>query len=73
MDDIDYIIQGTLDLTSWNVSLAAVTPALNNGLPALSDLDGDGNPDWDYHTFRFLDPSGPINNSFDRIKINSTP
>ncbi|MEN8681500.1 MAG: hypothetical protein ABF391_15760, partial [Akkermansiaceae bacterium] len=69
IDDVTYEIQGTLDLSSWNVELAEVTPALSAGLPVLADLDGDGNPDWEYHTFRFTNPAAPLDDSFMRIKI----
>lgn len=73
IDGVTYAIQGTNDLNSWDVELASVTPALADNLPALGDLDGDGNPDWEYHTFRFVEPATPNDNSFSRIKISPTP
>jgi hypothetical protein len=69
IDDVTCEIQGTLDLSSWNVELAEVTPALSAGLPVLADLDGDGNPAWEYHTFRFTNPAAPPDDSFMRFKI----
>ena len=67
IDGLTYDIQGTLDLSSWNIGLAEVTPALSTGLPGLADLDGDGNPDWEYHTFRF--ENLPLTGGYFRVKI----
>ncbi|MCK5676826.1 MAG: hypothetical protein KAH99_07420, partial [Verrucomicrobia bacterium] len=53
IDGIVYTIQGVDDLQLPQVLVVLeLIPALDANLPALSDIAGDGTPDWEYRTFR---------------------
>ena len=59
IDGLIYTIQGsaTLDPDSWTLVITEITnpadvAAIQAGLPALSDINGDSVADWTYRTFR---------------------
>ena len=58
IDGLIYTIQGsaTLDADSWTLGVSEITgadaTAIQAGLPALSDINGDSVADWTYRTFR---------------------
>jgi len=59
IDGLIYTIQGsaTLDPDSWTLVITEITnpadvAAIQAGLPALSDINGDSAADWTYRTFR---------------------
>ena len=62
INGVIYTIQGsaTLGAASWILPVSelpnlADIAAIQAGLPALSDINGDGTPDWTYRCFRTLD------------------
>ena len=78
IDGVSYTIQGTDDLIAWDVVVTEVAAgaerdAIQAGLPALSDIDGDTNPDWEYRTFRTPDTISADPVDFIRAKVESAP
>jgi hypothetical protein len=51
IDGITYTLQGSANLTSWDEPVYESPTAEADGLPPLRDIDGDGNPDWEYRNF----------------------
>ncbi len=49
IDGITYSIQGSANLQAWTESVSELP--IGTALPPLRDIDGDGTPDWEYHTF----------------------
>ncbi|MEO0452767.1 MAG: choice-of-anchor Q domain-containing protein [Verrucomicrobiota bacterium] len=57
VDGILYSIIGSDDLANpTDLEVVEAESVLDDGLPALRDLDGDGNADWEYRTFRLSSP-----------------
>ena len=67
IDGIMYQIQGSTNLNDWSASVTEVTPAQSAGLPALRDIDGDTNPDWEYRTFTLKNDS--LSGGFIRVGV----
>ena len=56
--DIRYSIRGSFDLQTWNERVFIGT-GIPSGLPALRDIDGDGEPDWEYRRFILYPGTSP--------------
>lgn len=68
-DGITYTIRANEDLTAADTLAVEVTPALDAGLPPLSNLDGSGDTEYEYHTFRLPDPINTRPKGFLWIKV----
>lgn len=67
VDELDYAIEGSANLATFNLNVTEVTPALSSGLPTLS---GAG---WEYRSFRLATPVTSAAAAFLRAKVTSTP
>jgi autotransporter-associated beta strand protein len=67
VDKLDYAIEGSANLATFNLTVTEVTPALSSGLPALSG------PGWEYRSFRLATPVTSASAAFLRAKVTSTP
>jgi hypothetical protein len=77
IDGIYYRVEGSLDLGTFANVIGEVTgpdaTAIQGGLPALSDINGDTFADWTYRTFRAPDTVPAVPRTFLRAKAGETP
>ncbi len=77
IDGIYYRVEGSLDLGTFANVIGEVTgpdaTAIQAGLPALSDINGDTFADWTYRTFRAPDTVTTVPRTFLRAKASETP
>ena len=71
IDGMNYQVQGSFNLTNWSETVTEITPAQSAGLPPLSDIDGDSNPDWEYRTFTL--ENDPLSGGFIRVGVEEAP
>ena len=77
IDNLIYTIQGSDQLSAWGLDIDEVTggdaATIQTGLPPLSDIDGNTNPDWTYRTFRTPGAITADPADFIRAKVETTP
>ncbi len=75
IDGVIYTILGDSDLGApfGDMSVEEVTPALTSGLPALDDLDDIPGADWEYRTFRLINPVADNAPGFMWISVKEAP
>ncbi|MEM7791492.1 MAG: DUF4457 domain-containing protein, partial [Verrucomicrobiota bacterium] len=57
IDGVDYTVWGDDDLMlPFTLEVVEAGATLSSGLPTLRDINGDGNADWEYRTFRLSSP-----------------
>lgn len=66
VDGLIYRLTATDDLTGGELDLVEVT-SVPSGMPPLGDYDGNGQPDYEYRTFRITSPLGRL--AFIRLDI----
>ncbi len=73
VDGIVYEISGDTDLQGADLTVVERTSVLDASLPPLSDLDGDGTPDWEYRSFRLSAPVSAHIRGFMWVNISPAP
>lgn len=74
VNGVFYQVLGDTDLDEiWPLSVVEVIPALDAGLPPLSDLLPPAGPDWEYRTFRLTQAVGTTPRQFMRAGVSTQP